>query len=178
MSDKILFRCGASQVGTVIPAITTLVLTILFLSFSSYIIPFIDGIFYKILDNPPESDKVIGYIFNTIIVMLLWTRVLWSYLVIKNTEYVFCEDRLMINHGVINKEFDYTEYYRIKDYAVKRPLIARMFKLNNIEIISTDRSHPFLNLRLVTNFQDKEPVLRNLIEDSATNGRGREIDVV
>ena len=83
-----------------------------------------------------------------------------------------------MNFGVLNKEIDYLEYFRIKDYTVRRPLIARIAGLHNLEILSTDRTHPFLYMQCLTNFKDREPAFRKSLMNSSATGRGREVDVV
>ena len=107
-----------------------------------------------------------------------WLFSMWRILVVHNTIYEFTNDRILIEKGVLNKENDFLEYYRIKDYSIKRPLLARMFNLCDMSIISTDRTDPLLNINMVDNLLEHEGLIRNKIEESTAQGKGREIDVV
>lgn len=114
----------------------------------------------------------------SIAIFILMIINIWKILVIKNSYFIFEEDRLVMYSGVINKDIDYLEYYRIKDYTVKQNIIDRIFNLHNIQIISTDRTHPNLHIKYLKNFNNTEEVLRNGIINATKSGRGREIDVV
>lgn len=116
--------------------------------------------------------------FASIFIFLLIIINLWKIISVKNKYFVFDDDRIIMYNGIFNKDIDYIEYYRIKDYTVKQNIIQRFFNLHNIKIISTDRTHPNLNIKYLKNFNNTEELLRNGINNSTKNGRGREIDVV
>lgn len=177
MKKNIKFTSTTSQLTNIIPLMFTLMLTIIIVAFSSYLKVEILKLFELIPNNKYVVDvnpSVIIYI----ICCIIWLRLLWKVLVTNSLYYDFEDGRIAMHFGVLNKEIDYLEYYRIKDHSIKQPLIARIAGLYNIDIISTDRTHPVLNMKYLKNFKNREPELRGFIEKSTSTGRGREIDVV
>jgi len=112
------------------------------------------------------------------ILLIYPSYTVWKVLTVYNEEYIFNEDRLIVNTGVLNKKSDFLEYYRIKDYTLTRSLTERIFSLCTISIISTDRTNPMLNLSYIKNFSNREPSFRNAIDVSTATGKGRELDIV
>jgi uncharacterized membrane protein YdbT with pleckstrin-like domain len=181
MVEQILFKSKISQAINLLSILVSTLVTLVILVFKKNIIEGIIDLLTSLNEVVPiqnfDAEKY-GTIFLFIIIGIFWLRTMWKMLVTHNTIYEFTNDRILMEFGVLNKENDFLEYFRIKDYTVKRPLIARMLKLCDIYIISTDRTHPRLKLRYINNLLGKEVLLRNKIEESTASGRGRELDVV
>lgn len=181
MVEQILFRSKISQAVNLMSIFISTLITVLIVFFKINIIECMISLLTNLNEIIPiqnfDADKY-GTIFLFIVMGIFWLRTIWKMLVVHNTVYEFTNDRIVMEFGVLNKENDFLEYFRIKDYTVKRPLIARMLKLCDIYIISTDRTHPRLKLRYINNLLGQEVLLRNKIEESTANGRGRELDVV
>lgn len=47
--------------------------------------------------------------------------ILWKWLVVKNTKYELTTERLKIRHGVLNKNMDDLELYRVRDFKLEKP---------------------------------------------------------
>jgi uncharacterized membrane protein YdbT with pleckstrin-like domain len=177
MNHEILFTSRTSQFTNVIAFLITCILTgasIFFKDTLSSITEQIFGIISNFTEMPEITTSALLYVILTIV----WLKFIWKILAVHNLYYDFEEERIVLHFGVLNKETDYIEYFRIKDYTIKRPLIARLAGLHNLEIVSTDRSHPYLHMQYLTNFKDREPELRKGIEKAGATGRGREVDVV
>ena len=112
------------------------------------------------------------------IVMLYPLFTFWKMLCVWNEEYAFNKGRLIVTSGVLNKKSDYLEYFRVKDYSITRTLIERPFSLCTLNIISTDRTNPILELSYIKNFSRHEPSFRDAIDEATASGRGREVDIV
>lgn len=181
MIEEMLFRSKISQATNFMSILISTLVTVSIIFFKEKLILNMINLLTSLDELIPiqsfNVDKY-GTIFLYVIIGIFWLRTIWKMLVVHNTVYEFTNDRILMEFGVLNKENDFLEYFRIKDYTVKRPLIARMLNLCDIHIISTDRTHPNLKLRYINNLLEKEVLLRNKIEESTAHGRGRELDVV
>lgn len=115
-------------------------------------------------------------------VLLFWLVIpllvlLWQWLVIRNTVYELTSERLKLRSGVLNKELDEVELYRVRDYKLEQPFFLRLFGLGNITMQTSDRSHPRLTLRAVRNGEQLYEQLRQAVEQSRAKKGVRELDV-
>jgi hypothetical protein len=133
---------------------------------------------FSIILNYTKIPEISPSITIYIIISFVWFRLLWQVLLTHSSYYEFEENRIVLHFGVINKSIDYIEYFRIKDYTVKRSLVARMAGLYSLSLVSTDRTHPYLYMSYLTNFKGRESELREFIARASSTGKGREIDVV
>ncbi len=101
----------------------------------------------------------------------------WKYLVVKNTKYIFTEERMKISSGVFNKIFDEIEYYRIRDYSVVQPFLYRIFGCGNISLHTSDRTHQYIILEAIKDSEELKDFIRNMVEKSRRAKGVREIDV-
>lgn len=162
-----------------LPLFITFGLLLLFLNHFPEIISSLNLIITNLINSFSDSEfSLSNEKYFSFIIFILMVISVWKILVVKNNYYTFEEERIVMYSGVINKNVDYLEYYRIKDYTVKQNLIDRIFNLHNIQIISTDRTHPNLHIKYLKNFDNTEEILRTGINNTTKNGRGREIDVV
>lgn len=177
MSNEKVLISKVSQMSNITTFVVTIVITAICLYMSDSLSSITSGIL-ELIGNISETPDINPSVTLYVLLFIVWAKLAWRVLVVKNTYYSFEEERIALHSGVLNKEVDYIEYFRVKDYTIKRPLIARMFKLHDLEIISTDRTHPYLYLRGLTDFFDGENTLRKGIKESSATGRGREVDVV
>jgi uncharacterized membrane protein YdbT with pleckstrin-like domain len=108
---------------------------------------------------------------------LLALFLLWKWLVVRCTETVLTSERLSLRQGVLSRRRHDLELYRIKDTALDEPLLLRLVSLGNIEITSSDRTHPTLVVQAV---KDPEPVrqmLRKSVEHLRASKGVREVDM-
>jgi uncharacterized membrane protein YdbT with pleckstrin-like domain len=115
-------------------------------------------------------------------VLLFWLLIpllvlLWQWLVIRNTVYELTSERLKLRSGVLNKQLDEVELYRVRDYKLEQPFFLRLFGLGNISLQTSDRSHPHLTLRAVRNGEQLYEQLRQAVEQSRAKKGVRELDV-
>lgn len=101
----------------------------------------------------------------------------WSYLQVKTSRFVLTTERLFTHKGVLSKQIDELELYRIKDYAQFKPFVMRLAGLGCVTVETSDRSHPHVSIDGI-----KEPdVLQGLLRqhgERCRNARGvREVDM-
>ncbi len=102
---------------------------------------------------------------------------IWKYLVAKNTQYIFTEERLKLKSGVFNKYFDEFEYYRIRDYSVTQPFFYRLFGCGNIVLHTSDRTDPTFLIEAVENSEELKELIRTLVERARKNKGVRDLEV-
>ena len=119
------------------------------------------------------SFILMGLLFWLVVPLFV---ILWKWLVIKNTKYVLTTERLRTQHGILNKETDELELYRVRDYKVDQPFFLRIFSLGNMTLQTSDRSHPVMTLRAIPNNEDLRDKLRTHVEACRMKKNVREVD--
>ena len=72
-----------------------------------------------------------------------------KYLQIRFRRYELTTERLRIRNGILSRQTDEIELYRVKDYVLREPFSIRMFGLGDIAITTTDDANPNVLLRAV-----------------------------
>ena len=116
---------------------------------------------------------IYAYILAGVIALFL----IWKWLVVRSTELVLTNERLSIREGVLSRRRHDLELYRIKDTALDEPLLLRLVSLGNIEITSSDRSHPTFVVRAVKDAEPLRQMLRTTVERLRTSKGVREVDM-
>jgi uncharacterized membrane protein YdbT with pleckstrin-like domain len=101
---------------------------------------------------------------------------LWRYVVTSNMRYTLTTQRLGYRHGVLSKEADVLELYRVKDMRVLEPFFLRMFGMGNIIMDTSDRSHPTFILQAVPEPARLRDIIRNHVERRRDEKGVREVD--
>lgn len=85
---------------------------------------------------------------------------LWRYLIVSNTSYTLKSDRILIHTGVLNKQQDQIELFRVRDYQVREPFVYRFVGLGNVIIISTDRNAPRFQMNAISKAEEFKEQIR------------------
>jgi uncharacterized membrane protein YdbT with pleckstrin-like domain len=96
---------------------------------------------------------------------------LWKWLVLKNVRYELTTERLKMRQGVLNKELDEIELYRVRDYRLEQPFWLRIFSLGNIVLRTTDESNPFIELRAIREAERVYELTRKSVEECRVKKR-------
>lgn len=116
------------------------------------------------------------WIFLLAGVAALWS--LWSFFVVKSTEYQLTTERLIRIRGILTRVTDTLELYRVRDLQIVQPLLLRILKQQNIHVITTDSTTAELILDYLPASDDLGERLRKSIEECRTNKRVRTMDVI
>ena len=102
--------------------------------------------------------------------MICFRVVYWSWV-----KYEISAVQVKYSRGVFQRKVDFLEMYRIKDFDQEQSLVMRMLGLMHIRLMTSDISHPMLELKgiPISNIAD---VLRQLIEKSRKENRVYAID--
>ena len=100
----------------------------------------------------------------------------WQVLKVWSIRYEIDPEQLRYSSGVILRKHEFVENYRIKDYAIEKPLIYRIFDLGNLTIYTSDKTTPILHLYAIRKPEEKYQILRGLVEISRKEKHVYEID--
>ncbi|MGH8501613.1 MAG: PH domain-containing protein [Gammaproteobacteria bacterium] len=102
--------------------------------------------------------------------------ILWKWLVVKNTKYELTTERLRTRYGVLNKQMDEIELYRVRDYRFEQPFFLRIFSLGNVIMQTSDKSHPQVTIRAIANGEELRERIRAHVEECRVRKGVREVD--
>lgn len=120
------------------------------------------------------SFILLGLFFWLVIPLFI---MLWKWLEVKNTKYELTTERLRTRYGILNKQTDEIELYRVRDYRYEEPFFLRIFSLGNIILTTSDKSHPEMTLQAIANGEALREQLRTHVERCRANKHVREIDI-
>ena len=116
---------------------------------------------------------LLGLIFWLVIPLFV---ILWKWLAVKYTKYELTTERLRMRHGVLNKETDDLELYRVRDYKLVQPFWLRLFSLGNVVLQTSDRSHPVVTIKAIRDGDAMRELLRKYVEQNRVRKQVREVD--
>ena len=80
------------------------------------------------------------------------------------TRYELGEERLILRKGFFKTETDEIMLYRIMDIHMSRSLGQKIFGVGTIELTSSDKTHPKLELKNIKNPEDVRRFISKLVE--------------
>ena len=98
---------------------------------------------------------------------------IWRYLVVKNQRFEVTSQRITAHSGVLSKQTDELELYRVKDTKFDQPLFLRLFGLGNVIIVSSDSTTPISAITAVKDARSLREQIRNLVEERRDQKRVR-----
>lgn len=121
-----------------------------------------------------------------------WTNVLWfascvliipipfaiyRWLAVKCTRFTLTTQRFRIEKGILNKDLDDLELYRVKDITLRQPLIQRIVGLGTLTMVTSDATTPTVILPAIADPLSVMDRIRHEV-DRVRRERGvRELDV-
>ena len=127
-------------------------------------------------------SQLVNFVVYLVCGLLAWLVVpifyaIWKWLVVKNTRYELTTERLRMRHGVLNKELDEIELYRVRDYKLEQPLLLRIFSLGHVTVTTTDVAQPVVKLRAIADSETVREQVRHHVEQCRTKKRVLPIDL-
>ncbi len=159
-------------------------------NFSSYLIAFIliapslfflDGVYNSVVNLEKELNLSISgmiYPLTLISCAIFLIKPTYNFFLTRSKKFIFSDDKLIIKQGILIREEDPVELFRIKDISISQPIHLRPLNAYNVVLFTTDISHPRVTMKNCINFKENEPLLRNRINYLRQQGEGREVDVV
>ncbi len=129
--------------------------------------------------SPSQLTNVPAYV---ICGLLSWLVIpifiaIWKWLVVRNIRYELTTERLRLRQGVLNKQLDELELYRVRDYRLEQPFWLRLFSLSNITIRTAETSDRVITLRAVSQGEHVLELLRQHVEACRVKKNVRALDM-
>jgi membrane protein YdbS with pleckstrin-like domain len=101
---------------------------------------------------------------------------LWPWLRVRTTMFQVTTERISVRSGIFTRRKRDMELYRVKDTTLHEPFFLRLLSLANIEIVSSDKTTPFLLLPALRNAESLREQIREHVERTRVEKRVRELD--
>ncbi len=118
-----------------------------------------------------EVFQFIG-IGSSLLLVLIY---IYKFLYIKSMSYKITREQIVYTRGVFTITTDNIELYRVKDFTVKRPFLMRIIKAMNFSLITSDKTHPILDMVGIPK-SNIDQVVRKLVEEQRRIKGVREFD--
>lgn len=103
---------------------------------------------------------------------------IWRYLVVQTIRYELTTERFRVSWGVLSRNTQELELYRVKDTAFSQSLFQLIFGLGTVSITSSDTSTPHTAIDSISAKKARElrEQIRSLVEALRDKKRVREVD--
>ena len=103
---------------------------------------------------------------------------IWRYLVVRTIRYELTSQRFRVSWGVLSRNTEELELYRVKDTSFSQSFFQLIFGLGTVSMSSSDTSTPQTSIESISASKAKElrEEIRNLVEELRDRKRVREID--
>lgn len=128
--------------------------------------------------SPSQLENAFSFFFLFVISVLIIPIfiIFWKWLTTKMTVTELTTQRLIKRTGVLNRQVDEIELYRVKDYRVEKPLSLSIFGLSNVTIVTSDQLTPVVTIRAVSDGEGLRNTIRTIVEKRRAEKGVREID--
>ena len=118
--------------------------------------------------------KYVAWTYTAVYGMLLAT-LFTRYAVLRAFSWTISKVKICQKHGILTRQVDYIELYRVVDYKETQSFLQRLFGVKTVVIISTDKSDPAMLIKGVPAKADLVNYTRNLVEQNKKENRIYEI---
>lgn len=125
--------------------------------------------------RPSQWTNFVPFLLCLLVIPIPYAIYRW--LAIKCTTYSLTSQRLRVSSGILTKNFDDLELYRVKDLTVTQPLPLRMVGLGNITLVTSDATTPTLVLPAIKSSLEVHDLIRDEVQRLRRERGGRELDV-
>ncbi|MEL6183462.1 MAG: PH domain-containing protein [Myxococcota bacterium] len=122
-----------------------------------------------------EAQSLVIYPLTALLVVGL-TAVIKFYLV-RTSSYELTTERLILERGVLSRESEELELYRIRDWSISKPFWLRLAGRGHVKLVTTDATAPEIVLEAVGQPERVRELLRRYVEAARERKRAREIDL-
>ena len=100
---------------------------------------------------------------------------LYRVLYIKTSIYSISAEQIKYQRGIFSLEIDFIELYRVKDFKVKKPFLLRLISAMEIDLETSDKSHPLIRLSGIKS-NNLVDIIRDRVEENRLNKRVFEVN--
>lgn len=98
------------------------------------------------------------------------------YLQTRATTYTLTDQRLRIEWGLLGRDIEEVELYRIKDSSLQRTFIDKLRRTGTVRLDTSDRTAPVIWLRCIRSPAEVRERVRGAVEARRETKRVREVD--
>lgn len=102
---------------------------------------------------------------------------IWKYIELRSFAFTLSTQRIKVESGVLSKQYDQVELYRVKDTILTRNLIQRVLGLGSLKMITSDPSQPELTFPSIHDSESVRELVRQNVERMRRLRGVRELDV-
>lgn len=119
--------------------------------------------------------NIVPFLLCVLIIPIPWA--LYRWLKIRCTKFVLTTQRLRIETGILNRHYDDTELYRVKDITLRQPFVQRLVGLGTVHLVTSDVTHPVLDLQAIKDPLIVRDIFRQQVETMRRERGVREMDI-
>lgn len=106
-----------------------------------------------------------------IFISLALAAYMWyKFLSIISINYIINNETIVVRTGIISRNFNSLELYRVKDYITNQSVIMRVFNVMTITLMTTDETNPVLKLEGIP-FSNIDETIRDLVQQNRRHNR-------
>lgn len=118
---------------------------------------------------------VLAVLFCWLVLPVLYAA--YRYMATAFHVYELTDQRLLIRSGIVVKQVESVELYRVKDLAISGSLIQSMFGRGQIILVATDTTAPKLTINAVRNPEVVSRLIREAVEKCRVDKGVRALDI-
>lgn len=125
--------------------------------------------------RPSQWNNLGWWLLGLLVIPLPWT--IFRALKLATTNFTLTNQRLRIQTGILTRETEEVEMYRVRDTAIRQSLFERMFGLGTLIITSSDERTPEVLMKGIPGPHDVREHFRNQTEAMRRKRGVRDIDI-
>ncbi len=128
--------------------------------------------------HPSQWSNATTYIMAVLFSWLLFPLLLAmiAYLKTKATKYVVTNQRIKILSGLMGRDIEEVELYRVKDSSLSRSIFDKIRGTGSVILHTSDRTTPVVWIRCIPNAVPLREQIRTLVEERREAKGVREVD--
>jgi membrane protein YdbS with pleckstrin-like domain len=131
------------------------------------------GASFLFADNAMWALAIFG-----IVALVALGQSAWAYFHLRTVEYIITTQRVRVISGLLSKDVQEIELFRVKDTSARQSFLLRLFGLGTITVLSGDEGHPRLVLDGVPRALEMRERLRQEVLTLRQRFGVRELDVM
>ena len=117
------------------------------------------------------------YYYPALAIPLVLLAVLIKYFIVRTKEYRLTTERLLVESGILTRNSEEIELYRVRDWAVHKPFWLRIVGRGHVRVLSTDATAPDLYLTGIAKPEKVRELIRTNVENARDKKRVRHVDI-
>ena len=166
--SKVLYRGGPSIVSLLGGFVFNFVLIVVIGFISLFPMSWLGDLGRSNLAQLIDQYRLwVGLVITLAIILSL----VYHVIKVKSTVYIITNDRLEFERGVLRRDVDNLDLFRIKDLKLARSLLDRLLGLGTIHMATSDQSHPVITMEKIRGPQKVYAILKKVSLESDARRR-------